>query len=508
MSTSLSSSDTHTAQSVDTRELEEIFVLMDIPPTDEERKLITHAYAFAKEAHKDQKRASGQPYFIHLVATAKNLARYGMDGTTIAAGLLHDVIEDTPVTEEQLTAEFGTEIVFLVSGVTKLGELKYRGRERHVESLRKFFIALADDFRVLMIKLADRLHNLQTLKYIPPEKQKRIALEAIEVYAPLANRLGIGKLKGELEDAAFPFAYPKESMRVERLLHSRLATMLVHLERVHRQLEEVLSQEGIAYTKISARMKHKYSLWKKLQRHEMDIEKIYDIVALRIIVRTVEECYHVLGIIHSLWRPLPNRIKDYIALPKLNGYQSLHTTIFTGKGNIAEIQIRTEEMHAQAEYGIASHFGYKEQLLKNKKPDAQKFHWIGEFKDLKDFPDVSSPDKFFNVLKRDFFKDRIFVFTPKGDVIDLPEDSSSVDFAYAIHSDLGDKVSQAKINGKASKLSTKLKMGDIVEIITSKNAHPGTSWLDFAKTTLARKHIRQYIDSNGGILDSIMKRFK
>jgi GTP pyrophosphokinase len=497
-----------TKENIFNDDIQTIISLMDTKPSDDAHELISRAYTFAKDAHKEQKRASGEPYFNHLVATAQNLARYGMDPVTIAAGLLHDVIEDTPVTEEQLKEKFGDEIVFLVNGVTKLGKVKYQGRERHVESLRKFFVALADDFRVLMIKLADRLHNLHTLRHIRPEKQKRIALEAIEVYAPLANRLGIGKLKGELEDAAFPFAYPKEYQKVEELLKTRIGGMLEQLEIVRKELEEILIKEGIPVVKISARMKHKYSLWRKLLRNEMDIEKIYDIVALRVIVPTIENCYHALGLVHSTWKPLPARIKDYIALPKPNGYQSLHTTIFTGNGYLAEIQIRTREMHAQAEYGIAAHYHYKESMLRSKKPDTAKFSWIEDVSSLDELAEATSPDKFFQILKRDFFKDRIFVFTPQGDVIDLPEDSSPVDFAYAIHSDIGNTVSQAKINGKATKLSTKLKMSDIVEIIPNKNAHPSASWLDFTKTTVARKHIRQYIDEHGGLLDSIMKRFK
>jgi GTP pyrophosphokinase len=484
----------------------EIIALMDTALPHKEQELIVHAYRFAFDAHKNQLRASGEPYFNHLVATAKNLARYGMDPVTIAAGLLHDVIEDTGITEEILEKHFGKEIVFLVNGVTKLGKVKYRGRERHVESLRKFFVALADDFRVLMIKLADRLHNLETLEHIRPEKQKRIAFEAIEVYAPLANRLGIGKLKGEIEDAAFRFAYPKDYQKIEDILKERIDGMLEQLNVVKTQLIEVLKKEKIPLVDISARMKHKYSLWKKLQRYDMDIEKIYDIVALRVIVPSIEDCYHALGVVHGSWKPLPARIKDYIALPKPNGYQSLHTTIFTGNGYIAEIQIRTPQMHAHAEYGVAAHFHYKEQKkVAHTRPE---FSWINDVTKLSEFTEATSPEKYFQILKRDFFKDRIFVFTPQGDVIDLPEESSPIDFAYAIHSDIGNTTAQAKVNGKAVKLSTKLKMNDIVEIITSKKAHPSTSWLDFTKTTVARKHIRQYIDEHGGILDTIMKRFK
>jgi len=489
------------------KELVEIFDLMEIKPSEKENTLIEKAYFFSEKAHRGQKRASGDPYFVHLVATAKNLARFGMDATTIAAGLLHDVIEDTEVKEEEIKEEFGADIVFLVNGVTKLGKLKYHGRERHAESLRKFFVAVAQDFRVLMIKLSDRLHNLETLKYIRPEKQKRIALEALEVYAPLAHRLGIGKLKGEIEDAAFPFAYPKEYAKVEKILMDRRKKDAKILGHVRDELTNELTKQNIKIIKLSARMKHKFSLWKKLKRYEMDIDKIYDIAAIRVIVPTIEDCYHALGVIHSIWRPLPNRIKDYIALPKLNGYQSLHSTIFTGDGGIVEIQLRTPEMHGRAEYGVASHFAYKEAIEKSKTDDThKKFIWMDQFKEFQN--EIADPTRYIKNLKMDFFTDRIFVFTPKGDVIDLPEGSSPIDFAYAIHTEIGNKVSQVKLNGKAVKLGTKLKNGDIVEIITSKNSNPAVGWLDYTKTTLAKKHIRQYIDEHGGILDSIMKRFK
>mgnify|MGYP003433531573 FL=1 len=487
--------------------IDEIYTLMNgTPKTEADKALIQKAYLFAQKAHEGQKRASGDPYFLHVFGTAKNLARFGMDATTISAVLLHDTIEDTEVTGEDIEREFGKDILFLVNGVTKLGKLKYQGRERHVESLRKFFLAVAEDFRVFIIKLADRLHNLRTLEYVKPEKQKRIAIEAIEVYAPLANRLGIGKVKGEIEDAAFPFAYPKEYAKVEEIIKDKVPVYEASLQKINEKLKEDLTKQNVHTVELSARMKHKYSLWKKLERYKMDMDKIYDIVALRVIVKDVEECYRVLGIVHSIWRPLPNRIKDYIALPKTNGYQSIHTTVFTGDGGIAEIQIRTEEMHGRAEYGIASHFSYKEMTAAQKEKTPHKFEWVNQFKLLDG--DGITKERFEESLKLDVTKNRIFVFTPEGDVIDLPEESSPIDFAYAVHSEIGDKALSAKINGKMSKLGTKLKNGDIVEIATGKNEHPSTKWLDYAKTTVARKHIRQYIDAHGGIIDSILKRFK
>ncbi len=463
--------------------------------TEEDKQLLQHAYNFAYQAHQGQERASGEPYFNHVFATAKNLATFGMNTVTIAAGFLHDVIEDTDISEEALKKEFkdhGEEIVLLVNGVTKLGKLKYRGRERHIESLRKFFIAVTEDMRIFAIKFADRLHNVQTLQHIPKEKAQRIALETIEIYAPLAYRLGMGKLVGELQDAAFPFAYPKESAMVNDLLKQKKLLNEQYLEKIWRSLKKEMAKQGIKDVSTGQRVKGRYSLWRKLQRIDMDIEKIYDIVALRIIVPEVEDCYRLLGIIHSMWRPLPGRIKDYIALPKVNGYQSLHTTVFSGDGGIAEIQIRTQEMHEFAEYGFAAHQLYKKQGSANY--DKNSLAWIQELKELQE--NENDQDKLLKQLKTDFFEDRIFVFTPKGDVIDLPEGSSAIDFAYAIHSDIGNKADSAIINGKMSPLKSNLKSGDIVEIKINKKGHPTGKWLAFVKTSIARKHIERYERDN------------
>ena len=459
--------------------------------------LLVKAYLFAEKAHRDQKRMSGEPYFTHVFETAKILAKLGMDIKTIAAGFLHDVLEDTAVTEEEMKKEFGEDIVFLINGVTKLGTLKYRGHERHVESLRKFFVAMANDLRVVIIKFADRLHNLRTLQYVREDKRERIALESIEVYAPLANRLGMGKLKGEIEDAAFPYAYPAEFKEVEEKIKTEREKYEKYLKEVSTELKKELKKNKVELAEISYRMKHKYSLYKKLKKYDMDIDKIYDIVALRVVVNSVEDCYRVLGIIHSIWNPLPGRIKDYIAIPKPNGYRSIHTTIFTGSGGIAEIQIRTKEMHAEAAYGIAAHFAYKEQSNKKDKKvadDKSKFKWIEELKNLNYNPD--EPKSLLEHLKMDFFNDRIFIFTPKGDVIDLPEESCPIDFAYSVHSDVGDHVSGAKVNGKMSQIFTPLKNGDIVEIVTKADAHPSNKWLEYVKTSVAKKHIKSYMEKN------------
>jgi len=482
--------------------VKEIIDLIEGGVNKKEQELLGKAYNFAERAHEGQKRMSGEPYFIHVFETAKILAQLGMDAKTIAAGLLHDVLEDTPITEEEIRKEFCEEIVFMVKGVTKLGTLKYRGHERHVESLRKFFVAMANDLRVVIIKFADRLHNLRTLEFVPEEKRRRIAIESIDVYAPLANRLGIGKLKGELEDAAFPYAYPEEYKQTEELIKEKKGLYKKYLDEVGGELRKELKKNKIKLVEINYRIKHKYSLYKKLLRYDMDIEKIYDVVALRVVVDTVEECYRVLGLVHSIWNPLPGRIKDYIAVPKPNGYRSIHTTIFTGSGGVAEIQIRTKEMHAEAAYGVAAHFAYKEQKgNKKNQNDKNKFNWVEELKELKYAPD--DPKKFIDHLKMDFFNDRIFIFTPKGDVIDLPEDSTPLDFAYAIHSDIGDHTFGAKINNKMLPIFSKLKNGDIVEIITKKDSKPSSKWLEYVKTSIAKKHIKSYLEKN-----SLLARLK
>lgn len=469
-----------------------------------DKELIEKAYRFAERAHEGQKRNSGEPYVNHVFETAKILAELCMDTKTIVAGLLHDVLEDTNTKEEELEKEFGKEIVTLVNGVTKLGKMKYTGAERHVESLRKFFMAMANDLRILIIKLADRLHNVRTLQYVKPEKQKRIALETIEIHARLADRIGMHKLKGELEDAAFPYLYPKEYEETEKLLEENSQSNKKELERVTNEIKRALNEQGVNIIEISSRAKYKYSLWSKLKRYEMNIERVYDIVALRVIVESIEDCYRVLGIIHGLFQPVPGRIKDYIAIPKRNGYRSLHTTVFSGNGGVVEIQIRTQEMHREAAYGIAAHFIYKE-IGKGKNKDEgpinKKLEWIDQLKDLQQV--VDKPSEFLEHLKMDLFQDRIFVFTPKGDVVDLPVDSSPIDFAYAIHSDIGDHAQGAIINHKITQLNTKLKNNDIVEIVVNKKANPSSKWLEYAKTTMAKKHINAYLKDH-----SLLARFR
>jgi len=470
--------------------LDEILILIPNLKV-KDKVLIEKAYNFANNAHKGQLRKNGDPYFVHVASTAKNLADLEMSPLVVAVGLLHDVLEDADITPEELKKEFGEEIFDLIEGVTKLGKVKYKGVERNAENLRKFFISVAKDLRVLIIKLADRLHNIETLEHVRPDKQKRIALETLEIYAPLANRLSMGRLKGKLEDAAFRFAYPKEYEKVKEMLLEKKDAEEKYLIEVKDIIIKKIEEDKIKNFQIDYRQKHLYSLWKKLQKYHMDIDKIYDIIALRVMVRSVADCYHVLGLIHGEWIPVPNRIKDYIASPKTNGYQSLHTTIFSGTGGIVEIQIRTHEMHEKAENGIAAHFIYKE---KDQKEISKQFEWVHQLNDLNQ--DKDNPEKFLKSIKMDFFNDRVFIFTPKGDIVDLPEDSSPIDFAYAIHTDIGNHIQGAKINGKNSSLSTKLKNNDIVEIQVNKNAKPSSKWLDYVKTTLAKRHINNHLKEN------------
>lgn len=458
-------------------------------PSKEDRGLVVSAYDFAEVAHANQKRFSGDPYIIHSVETAKILAELGVDTETIAAGLLHDTLENTSISHAELEQAFDKSVVFLVDGAAKLGALKYKGADRHIESLRKLFLAMAEDIRVVIIRLACRLHNIRTLHHVPAEKRLRIALETLEIFAPLANRFGMGRLQAELEDGAFPYAYPEEYARVASIFAERSEETEDELKKVHDTLRNALAESGIESASVSYRLKHTYSLYKKLVRKDWDISKVHDIRALRVIVPTVEDCYRALGIIHGLWQPLPGRIKDYIATPKPNGYRSIHTSIFTGGGGIAEVQIRTEDMHREAEYGITSHIVYE---IAGKPSGggrlSKKLKWVQQLIDWQ--KQISESREFLENLKVDFFQYRVFTFTPKGDVIELPEYSSPVDFAYAIHSEVGDRIAGAKVNGKLVSLDTKLKNGDIVEILTNKKSRPSQKWLSVARTSTARKRIR------------------
>ena len=469
--------------------------LIKYPLSKSNIKLLEKAYQYADIKHHGQKRNSGEPYFIHALEVAKNCANLGMDIETIVAALLHDTLEDTDATEDEIRDMFGENILFLVQGVTKLGKLRYQGHERHVESLRKFFMAMSQDIRVLIIKLADRLHNVQTLEHVRSEKQERIALETIEIHAALAGRLGMEKLKGLLEDYSFPFAYPKEYIQTKTIMDQIVPETQKVVTYAHQAVTKMLDDFDLTKTEVESRVKHTYSTYKKLVKYKMNTEQVYDIVALRIVTKDITDCYQVLGLIHMLWKPIPKRIKDFIALPKPNGYQSLHTTVITENG-IVEIQIRTEQMHAEAEMGIASHFLYKEKghskggIANTNK----KLSWIDELQELHEV--INNPSNFLEELHFDFFKDRIFVFTPQGDVIDLPEGASPIDFAYAVHSEIGDSMSSVRVNKNIAQLGSELHNGDIVEIVTGKNSHPTVKWLEHAKSGFARRKIRTYIEEH------------
>ena len=453
-------------------------------------ELVRLAYEFAAEAHSGQTRASGEPYITHPLTTAQKLAEIGLDPTMIIAGLLHDVPEDTSLTLEDIKKNFGEDVAGLVEGITKLGKIKYRGMDRYAENLRKMFISMSEDIRVIFIKFADRLHNLQTLQYLPPEKQHRIALETLEIYAPIADRLSMGMIKGELEDLAFPYIYPEDYKWLTEILPQERRSKEKLLENIRNVVTEKLKENNITLENISlqGRTKHLYSLYKKLLRPNInrDLSKIYDLAALRLIVPTVADCYAVLGIIHNLYRPVPGLIKDYIAQPKPNGYRSLHTTVFTEDGEIVEFQIRTPEMHEEAEFGVAAHWNYKET---GGQINSRQLKWLEEL--VKWQKQIKDNDQFIQTVKFDVFQNRIFVLTPKGDVIDLPEGATPIDFAYHVHSNLGNKCVGAKVNNLLVNLAQQLKSGDIVEINIDKNRKaPNSDWLELAKTSMARNKIR------------------
>ena len=471
--------------------------------------LIERAYNFAAKIHQGQKRLSGEDYIFHCLAAAEIVADLKVDSKTLAATLLHDVLDDieddkTALEErsKELEKEFGKETAELVYGVTKIGKIKYHGIERAMENLRKMFLAIAEDIRVILIKFADRLHNMRTLSFQPPEKQQRIAAETLNVYAPLADRLGIGQIKGELEDLSFQYLMPGEYSWLTEQVREQFTERDAYLAKVAPDLKKEILKEGVKLKEIHWRAKHYWSLYRKLQRYEMNLNRVYDLVALRIIVDTVEDCYAVLGLIHKLWRPLPGRIKDYIALPKPNGYQSIHTTVFCQGGKITEIQIRTLKMHEEAERGIAAHWYYSEQrglkayIKKIFTPaPAKELRWIQQLQKWQKEANAS-PEEFFHSLKIDFFKDRIFVFTPNGDIIDLPEGATPIDFAYHIHSDVGHHYQGAKVNEKMVALDTPLQNGQVVEIITQKQSRPSRDWLRVAKTHQAQNRIRQWLLKN------------
>ncbi|OGH60170.1 MAG: hypothetical protein A2725_04660 [Candidatus Magasanikbacteria bacterium RIFCSPHIGHO2_01_FULL_33_34] len=448
--------------------------------------MVRLAFNFADDAHRGQFRKSKEPYIVHPLAAAHILADMRIDPIIITATLLHDVPEDTHVTLKEIEDNFGSEIKNMVEGITKLGKLKYRGVERYIENLRKMFIAMAEDIRVMIIKFADRIHNLQTLDALPPQKRYRIALESLEIYAPIANRLGMAEMKGQLEDLAFRHVYPKEYERVKKLMDEKLRGKEKSLEGVENISKAELIKSNIEVIDLKGRSKRLYSFYKKLLRKENDITKVYDVIAIRVIVSNIADCYATLGILHNIWKPLKGRIKDYISQPKPNGYQSLHTTVFDDQGDLIEFQIRTLEMHDEAEYGVAAHWHYDE---RGSRLPAKEILWVKELAEIQ--KDILNKLSDLEEIKVDFLQSRIFVFTPKGDVIDLPEDATPVDFAYHIHTDIGKKCNGVRINEKMARLDTPLRNGDVVDIIVDKNRKgPNQDWLSFVKTHTAKNHIK------------------
>ncbi|WP_139904398.1 RelA/SpoT family protein [Clostridium thermarum] len=472
--------------------LDRLFELIDKNCVNVNKELIEKAYNFAAEAHKEQRRESGEPYVTHPAEVAAILAEMGMDTNTIAAGLLHDVIEDTNYTHEDIVREFNLEIANLVEGVTKLSKIQYKTKEEQkADNVRKMLLAMTKDIRVILIKLADRLHNMRTLKYRSAEKQRETAKETFDIYAPLAHRLGMSKIKWELEDLAFRYSNQEEYYDLVKKIAEKRAEREAYIELIISQLHENLMKATIK-SEIDGRPKHFYSIYRKMMNKNKTIDQIFDLTAVRILVETVKDCYAALGIVHTMYKPIPGRFKDYIAMPKPNMYQSLHSTVIGPQGKPFEIQIRTFEMHRTAEYGIAAHWKYKEKNQENNSDDFEKrLSWLRDILEWQ--RETSDAEEFMEAFKIDLFSDEIFVFTPKGAVIDLPAESTPIDFAYRIHTDIGNRCVGAKVNGKMVPLDYVLKTGEIVEVMTSAVAKgPSIDWLNIAKSNQAKSKIRAW----------------
>jgi GTP pyrophosphokinase len=452
--------------------------------------LVNRAYRFSELSHRGQQRASGEPYLSHPLEVAGLLVNFKMDVTTVTAGLLHDVLEDTDATKDDLEREFGREIAELVDGVTKIGKLAFSSREeRQAENFRKMVVAMAHDLRVLMIKLADRLHNMRTLDYLPLDKGRKIAQETLDIYAPLAHRLGMAKVKAELEDLALRVMQPEDYQDLMRRVAKRRLEREAEINQLIAILQEKLGEVDIE-SKIAGRPKHFYSIWKKMHEGGREFDEIYDLTAVRVLTRTVRDCYGALGVIHSLWKPVPGRFKDFIAMPKVNMYQSLHTTVIGPKGDPVEIQIRTLDMHRVAEEGIAAHWLYKEKKSGHDRFD-EAFMWLRQL--MESQTDVTDSKEFLDSVRVDLFPDEVYVFTPKGDVKALPEGSTPLDFAYAVHTDVGHHCVGAKVNGKLVPLRYTLRQGDIVEIVASPTQHPSRDWLKIVKSSRSKAKINQWL---------------
>ncbi|MBI2483715.1 bifunctional (p)ppGpp synthetase/guanosine-3',5'-bis(diphosphate) 3'-pyrophosphohydrolase [Candidatus Uhrbacteria bacterium] len=474
-------------------EFDEIKSLIKEYKPDADTSMLELAYEFAAEKYKGQVRKNGEPLMEHCLAVAYRLAKIRMDEAAIIGGLLHEVLDEADVSIQELEKQFGDEIARLVAGVSMLGNLKYRGIERYAENLRKMFVDIARDIRIILIKFADRYHNLETLNALSSDKQYRIAREVMEIYVPIADRLGIWYMKSKLEDLAFPYVHPDEFFQTSEIVNPHRIGREAYLENLKTVVLQRLEDHGITLAVIEQRVKSLYSVYRKmLKKGSISLDGIYDVVAMRIIVSSIADCYAALGAIHQHWKPLPRRMKDYIAQPKPNNYRALHTTVFCEKGEVVEFQIQTAEMHAEAKYGIAAHWNYDE-ARKISRSVTKNIEWLQDIVSLWNEENPGGEESM-HVLTLDIFKHRIFVFTPKGDVINLPEDATPIDFAFAIHSDLGRRCAGAKINTQLQSIDTKLRSGDVVEIIFDKNRRsPSPDWLAYAKTALARAKIRSQL---------------
>jgi guanosine-3',5'-bis(diphosphate) 3'-pyrophosphohydrolase len=456
--------------------------------------LIRKAWEFCVKHHDGQMRASGEPYIIHPLEVAEVLAEMKMDSTAIAAGLLHDAVEDTPATNEEIEAGFGDQVAHIVEGVTKIDKIQFANREdRQAENVRKMLLAMVSDVRVVLIKLADRLHNMRTLEHLQPDRQEAIARETQDIYAPLAHRLGMGKVRGELEDLAFRYTDPVSYEKVAAAVESRRIEGEQFLRGVEDTLVEQLRENGIE-ARVEWRIKRLYSIFQKIERSKVSFDQVYDLLAIRVITQDVASCYAVFGLIHTLWRPVPGRIKDFIAIPRANRYQSLHTTVMGASGHQFEVQIRTEEMHRIAEEGIAAHWKYKSGGVMVTARDEERLNWIRQLVEWQ--KEMTDPNEFLSSLKMDLYPDEVYTFTPKGKVVVVPADATPIDFAYTIHTEVGHTCVGAKVNGRMVQLRSKLRTGDIVEIVTQKDHKPSRDWLTFVKSPRARNKIKHWLNED------------